>query len=194
ETHLRHRQTSSREPLAPHTAAATSGQFFEVPEYENPWFRVRRAGRWYWVEQAQPVPGAAVLPVTRQGLIIQRHRRVAQGRAETLEIPRGLCEPGETEAQCAARELAEETGLVIAPGALLPLGYCRPDTGLLAARVALFLADLGNLPDLPQAGDGEAEGILRIPPPDLSRWLAEGRIEDSFALAAIALAQARGAI
>jgi 8-oxo-dGTP pyrophosphatase MutT (NUDIX family) len=41
------------------------------------------------------------------------------------DIPKGLAEPGEAHHQAAARELREETGLIVPPGVLRPLGGVR---------------------------------------------------------------------
>lgn len=55
------------------------------------------------------------------------------------DIPKGLCEAGETEREAAARETYEETGLVLAPDDLFDLGrhrYLRgKDLHLFAALV-----------------------------------------------------------
>ena len=106
--------------------------------YANPWFRVVREGRWHWLEQAPAgqIAGAVVMPVHHDGVVVLSRRRASQGWGETLELPRGARGPGETPAECALRELAEETGLVIGADRLHPLGCVRPDTGVLSARVA----------------------------------------------------------
>jgi ADP-ribose pyrophosphatase len=53
---------------------------------------------------------AAILPFVSEGEILMvRQYRYALGR-ETLEIPAGKLDPGETPEICAARELLEETG------------------------------------------------------------------------------------
>jgi len=46
-------------------------------------------------------------------------------RRSSWDCPGGRREPGETVAECAARELAEETGLKVPPDALVPSGYER---------------------------------------------------------------------
>jgi 8-oxo-dGTP pyrophosphatase MutT (NUDIX family) len=46
-------------------------------------------------------------------------------RSPRWDIPKGLAEPGEPAAEAAARELAEETGLVVAAAALADLGRHR---------------------------------------------------------------------
>lgn len=51
------------------------------------------------------------------------------------DIPKGLANPGEGWAEAAARELLEETGLVVDPAALRPLGVHRYLPG---KQLALF--------------------------------------------------------
>lgn len=154
---------------------------------KNPWFRILHDGNFFWVAQNViadgPEVGAAVLPVTTDGVILQSHRRRAQGGVLTYEIPRGLRAAGENPDQCALRELHEETGLLLTPDKLHPLGHVRPDTGLLASRVAIYWADVGDAQ--PTAGDGEALGNFSLSRADLALWLADQRIEDGFALSAI---------
>ena len=144
-----------------------------------------REDRWYWVEQTPGTTGAAVLPVSETGVILQRHCRASQGWSETIELPRGFCNPGEDEVACALRELAEETGLVLSAERLHPLGYVRPDVGLLSSRVALFWADCNDVvPSGPR--DGEARDVFELSLSDLFEWLRAGRIEDGFTLACVA--------
>lgn len=45
---------------------------------------------------------------------------VHRPRYRDWSFPKGKCEPGESDAQCAVREVAEETGLVCALGEELP--------------------------------------------------------------------------
>lgn len=69
-------------------------------------------------------------------------------RRGSWDCPGGRREPGESVAECAARELAEETGLTLEPTTLVPCGYERltvSDPAHWAAPrplVQVFLADL----------------------------------------------------
>jgi 8-oxo-dGTP pyrophosphatase MutT (NUDIX family) len=67
------------------------------------------------------VPAAGVLAVDRQGrLLLQKRRDTGQ-----WAIPMGKQELGETVAQCAIRETAEETGVTVEVTGLLGI-YCDP--------------------------------------------------------------------
>lgn len=86
-------------------------------------------------------------------------------RSPRWDIPKGLAEPGEDLAAAAARELEEETGLVVAPSALVDLGvqpYLRdkdlalfvwlpptlPDPSQLTCRTTFTLPSGASLPEL----------------------------------------------
>jgi 8-oxo-dGTP pyrophosphatase MutT (NUDIX family) len=81
------------------------------------------------------------------GVIITDGERLLLGhatRSPRWDIPKGLVEPEETLADAACRELHEETGLVVQPDALVPLGTRRYLPG---KDLALFLWHPERLPD-----------------------------------------------
>lgn len=69
----------------------------------------------------RPRVGVGVI-VVRDGRVLVGERLGAHG-AHTWALPGGHLEFGEHVAACAARELAEETGLVIDPAAIAPGPY-----------------------------------------------------------------------
>jgi len=69
-------------------------------------------------------------------LLIRQFRHAANGYI--WEIPAGRLDPGETPEQCAARELAEETGMTA--GRLEPLTTIYTTPGFTDERIHLFLA------------------------------------------------------
>lgn len=70
----------------------------------------------------------------------------------SLEIPTGGSDPGETPAEAARRELAEETGLTA--GRWTPLGAIDNSNGVTTDVAHLFLArDLRNGPPHPQGNE-----------------------------------------
>ena len=81
------------------------------------------------------------------GVIVTDGQRLLLGhatRSPRWDIPKGSAEPSETFPVAAARELLEETGLVIAPEALTDLGvhpYLR------GKDLALFMWKAAQLPD-----------------------------------------------
>lgn len=96
--------------------------------------------------------GAAVLPLLADGrvVLIRQFRPAAGGTV--LEIPAGRLEPGETAADCACRELAEEAGY--RAGSLVPLGSTLSSIGFCDERIHLFLArQLESVPPAPEADE-----------------------------------------
>lgn len=85
------------------------------------------------------VTGVSVLPVNEGKVGLLRLHRHAVGQF-TWEVPRGFVDAGESPAAAAIRELAEEAGLTVAVEDLVDAGRMTPEAGILAARVALFIA------------------------------------------------------
>ena len=95
-----------------------------------------------WGERRRQIvehPGSvAIVAVDAEGrLVLARQFREAV-RAELLELPAGVVEPGEVPLDAARRELAEETGLH--GGEWRELRVLHPSPGFLREPVTLFLA------------------------------------------------------
>jgi ADP-ribose pyrophosphatase len=129
-------------------------------------------------------PGAAcVAPVNEGGeVLLIRQYRHAVGQ-EIWELPAGLLHAGEAPADCAARELAEETGF--RAGRLVDLGGIVPTPGYSDERIHLFLAcDL-------QAGGAahEPDEVIVdqrwLPWPEALAMVASGEIEDAKSIAGL---------
>jgi 8-oxo-dGTP pyrophosphatase MutT (NUDIX family) len=86
------------------------------------------------------VTGVAILPILDGQVGLIRIYRPAI-RGWSWEIPHGFVDEGESENSSALRELLEETGLGADAKCFTSLGYITPDSGLLAARVHLYLAE-----------------------------------------------------
>lgn len=85
------------------------------------------------------ITGVSVLPVMRGRIgLLRVHRHAIDGLA--WEVPRGFVDAGESPATAARRELEEETGLSVPAEHLEDAGRMTPEAGILAARVALFIA------------------------------------------------------
>lgn len=67
--------------------------------------------------------------VSRDGLFLVQRRAPGRAMAGLWEFPGGKIEPGETPEAALARELEEELGVVVAAGALSPVGFASEALG-----------------------------------------------------------------
>jgi ADP-ribose pyrophosphatase len=154
---------------------------------ETPWFKVvakeqEAGGSYYMLELQDYVTVVAVTP-GRQVLLVRQFRPVVQ--RETLELPSGHVELGESPEEAARRELLEETGYV-APHLEL-LGTLVPDVGRLANRMwCYFAADVRPSDGTP----GREPGVsaIELPEGEVLRCASDGTIDHALHLAALLLA------
>jgi 8-oxo-dGTP pyrophosphatase MutT (NUDIX family) len=85
------------------------------------------------------IVGVCVLPEFEGRIGLMRGWR-HQLDEEIWQAPAGFVDAGETAAETALRELAEETLLRCPPERIEPLGVYLPDAGLVEGRVGLFVA------------------------------------------------------
>ena len=127
-------------------------------------------------------PGAAViLPLTGDGGVVMiRNYRFAVGR-ELWELPAGTLEPPELPADCAARELREETGYQA--GRIEPLGQYYSSPGFCTELVHAFVAE-----DLTHVGQeldaGERIRVERVEVRRVEEMMRGGEIADAKSIAA----------
>ena len=125
--------------------------------------------------------GSVVLvPVTDDGeIVLIRNRRWQLGQV-LLELAAGTREPHETPNQCAARELAEETGFCA--GQLTPLApiFALPGltTEIMYPFVARALTPVGQSLEV----DEDIE-VVTYPVDAVRRMLADGEIRDAKSMA-----------
>ena len=132
--------------------------------------------------------GVAVLPVDEEGFAwCVKQFRYPFG-AELLEIPAGKLEAGEDPAECALRELGEETGLECAE--LIPLGVIYPSPGYAMEKLWLYLA-LGLTRGESHPDPDEFLDVLRVPFDELLEKCTAGEVNDAKTVAAVFRAQSR---
>jgi 8-oxo-dGTP pyrophosphatase MutT (NUDIX family) len=122
-----------------------------------------------------------------QVMLVRQHRPV-MGH-DTVELPSGHVDAGETPEQAARRELLEETGMVARDIELL--GVLVPDVGRITNRIWCYFA-----PDVaPATGEVDREdGIVLIcaTEHEALAMAADGRINHAQNLAALFLAISKG--
>ncbi len=137
----------------------------------------------------RPRDYVAVVATTTAGeLILVRQYRPAVDR-QTLELPSGLLDPGETTENTAHRELLEETGYVA--HTVEHLGTLLPDTGRYENRLWCYLAEGVTLaPDWQLPEDGVERAV--VPATDLPALMQSGEFDHALHLAVVMLAVSRG--
>lgn len=134
-------------------------------------------------------PGAAaIVPLSETGevVLIRQYRHALKGYI--WEIPAGTLHPGEPVADCARRELTEETGLAAA--AWEKIGEITPVPGYSDERVHIFLAR--ELTPARQALDAdEVLAVHRVPLAEALRMIARGEIQDAKTICGLLLAERR---
>jgi len=124
--------------------------------------------------------GIVVLPVFKTQLVVMYRYRHGT-RSWAYEFPRGIIEPGESDATAVRRELPEEIGAQAAE-MILSLGTIHSSSGITSETSAVFLARLSELGEPDQH-----EAVARIEPlssEEFRRRVAAGAITDAPSLAA----------
>jgi 8-oxo-dGTP pyrophosphatase MutT (NUDIX family) len=143
--------------------------------HENPWFAVRNRGGYFTLEYhlAQVI----VLPIVeRRAVVMVRAKRPVLNDC-TLELPAGCAERGEDPAAGCARELAEETGIVVAPQRLVPMPPLAASPNRMPVLVYAFRVDLTQDEfDRRLAHDDEIESVELLELDEAVRMIARGAI------------------
>ena len=158
---------------------------------ETPWFKVvakvQDVGEPYYMLELQDYVTVVALTPARQVLLVRQFRPVVE--RQTLELPSGHVEQGESPEEAGRRELLEETGYV-APH-LEWLGTLVPDVGRLANRMwCYFAADVTRSEGTPEREAGVS--VIELPEREALRCVSDGRIDHALHLAALLLALAKG--
>lgn len=128
-------------------------------------------------------PGAsAVVAIDEEGavVLIRQFRHAAGGFI--WEIPAGVLDPGEDPAECAARELREETGLVSAR--MVKLGSILTSPGFCDERIHLFLArELSAVEQ--RLEQDEVLSVKHVPLRQALEMVATGAIQDAKSISAL---------
>lgn len=88
--------------------------------------------------------GVSILAFYKGRIALTREYRYPV-RSFQYQLPSGTIDPGEAPEEAAIRELEEETGLVVAPGKLMPLGSFYPSFGATNEEIFLFAAECSEL-------------------------------------------------
>ena len=115
-----------------------------------------------------------VIPITPEGKVVFVEQFRHGIRANTIEIPGGMVDPGEVPSQAAARELLEETGY--AGDAPQELGWIHPNPAIQDNRCWSYV--VRNARKIaPAATEGSEDiAVFELPLKDIPRLIAAGKI------------------
>ena len=154
--------------------------------HSNPWFNVMNRGGRYTVEYQQPQ--VAILPVVARTSVVMVQVKRPVSCEETLELPAGAIEVGESTLEGGRRELAEEAGIHIADLSrfrpLFPHSVTPNRSPVLVhiLRVDLTEEEFNNR----QPHDEEIARVVRLDDKTIERYLLTGEIYVSLFAAVLA--------
>jgi ADP-ribose pyrophosphatase len=131
-----------------------------------------------------------VIPVTDDGHVVMVRQFRHGAQRETLEVPGGLVDPGETPAESAARELLEETGY--RARSVEPIGSVSPNPALFANRLHAFVASGCVLEGDIVNDHSEETQVELVPIADIDGRIARGEIDHALVLCAFQFWRLRG--
>ena len=151
-------------------------------------FRDGSPGKYVRLVESNGRPGVAALAICNNQVGLVKTFRYPVNNWE-WGIPRGFgSDPNPDNSM--RKELDQELGRE--PDVLERLGVIRPNSGLLAGTVVLYLAHYRVITEAPK--DQEVYEILWLPAAELHDWIVDGLIVDAFTLSAVGIGQLSGAL
>ena len=138
-----------------------------------------KAHEFYVIEAPDWINVVALTPEDEIVLIEQYRHGI---RSETLEIPGGMIDKGETPLQAARRELLEETGYESPDWVCI--GEVVPNPAIQDNRCYTFLARSARKVKEPQFDNTEDIETLTVPASEIHKIVLDGKITHSLVIAA----------
>lgn len=126
-----------------------------------------------------------IIPVTPDGevVLVRQYRVGIEGF--TLEIPGGMCDPGEDPATAARREMNEESGYD--SDDIVPLGWVHPNPAVQTNRCHTFLARNAFPAGNPDPDPDEILEVTTAPLAEIPDLISGGAITHALVIAAFHL-------
>jgi 8-oxo-dGTP pyrophosphatase MutT (NUDIX family) len=126
-----------------------------------------------------------IIPLTadRQVVMVRQYRVGIEDF--TLEIPGGMCDPGEDPRTAACREMREESGYD--SDDVVPLGWVHPNPAVQTNRCHTFLARNARQVANPDPDPDEILEVTTVPLDDVPGLIADGTISHALVIAAFHL-------
>jgi 8-oxo-dGTP pyrophosphatase MutT (NUDIX family) len=125
-----------------------------------------------------------VVPLTSDGNVVFVRQFRFGVEDVTLEIPGGMCDPGEAPAEAAARELEEETGY---SGPLRAIGSVHPNPAIQSNRCWTFVASDVRRVSSPSPDPHEELEVVERPLEEIPELIRRGAITHSLVVTAFYL-------
>ena len=161
--------------------------------FATPWFQIlsktmRHGEEPYYSLKLPDYVSVVALTDDERVLIVRQYRPAVE--RDTLELPSGLVDPGETPEEAARRELLEETGYQGGDWQLL--GAMEPDSGRLGNRIWTCVAKgvrrvEGHAPE-----EGIAVETWSLE--ELARAMVDGRFDHALHVAVVMMAVLKGGV
>jgi len=154
--------------------------------HRNDWFTVRNRGGYFTVEYQ--LPHVVVLPVVdAEAIAMVRVKRPVLDDV-TLELPAGAIEINEAPASGAARELAEETGIVADVARFAPMPPLAVSPNRVPNLTYVFRVDLQRREfDRRGPHDDEIDSVELLSLADIVRLMTSGGIYVAVPIAVISM-------
>ena len=155
--------------------------------HQNPWFAVRNRGGYFTMEYH--LPQIIVLPVVNaEAIVMVRAKRPVLDDL-TLELPAGGSEDNESPVASAARELAEETGILVDTLArFVPMPPLAAAPNRMPKLLYVFQVSLTHREfDERGAHDDEIDTVELVSLRDAARFMTTGRIYVAVPIAVISM-------
>lgn len=158
-----------------------------VELHRNEWFALRKRGTYYTTEYH--MPQVIVLPVVEGKAIVMVRVKRPVIDDTTLELPAGGSEEGEVPEQSAARELAEEAGILISDLArFVPMPPLAAAPNRMPRLLYVFRIHLSQQEfDQRRAHDHEVESVELVPIDEAVRLMTTGGIYVAIPIAIIGM-------